>query len=487
MDLDLKHLVETITAEVVNRIEKSGSVKNDTSVKSKNPSPVALAVIGDGEEGFDDAFETVRDLFAGGLNCALAISERAGERMGEEGIKKISPSVRVVQKDVPAEIYGLLQETSLVIVPVLTLGDAFKISSLIGDTFVSKLVLQALFIGKKVVAAPDGIFLSLSMSSDKTQSSNPALNARLRERLDQLRQLGIEMVSLRNFREHLEEFFASSPSPSSEGVLTCSWSKEGICGGCGLCVQGVPENVEAIINAGASRVGASLGIKGQVDSAVAAMIDHTMLKPEVTRDQIIKLCEEARKYRFASVCINPIYVSLARDLLSGSPVKVCTVIGFPLGADTSVTKAMETRDAIANGADEVDMVINVGALKAGDYNLVRDDIKAVVASAGGRVVKVILETALLNDEEKRKACRLTKEAGADFVKTSTGFGPGGATVDDIALMREEVGKYMGVKASGGIRDYDQAMAMIKAGATRIGASASVAIVERSAKDKGDGY
>ncbi|MEQ8191835.1 MAG: deoxyribose-phosphate aldolase [Candidatus Eremiobacterota bacterium] len=219
---------------------------------------------------------------------------------------------------------------------------------------------------------------------------------------------------------------------------------------------------------------------------LAELIDHTLLKPDATKQEIIKLCEEARKYKFASVCINPTNVSLARDLLAGSPVKVCTVVGFPLGADTSVTKAMETRDAVANGADEIDMVINVGALKAGDYNLVLHDIKSVVDAAGGRLVKVILETALLNREEKIKACELSKEAGADFVKTSTGFGPGGATAEDIALMREVVGKYMGVKASGGIRDYKKTMEMVKAGATRIGASASVSIVENKAA-KGDGY
>jgi len=481
--MDLKQLVEAITKEVVNKLEV-----NAPSIKAEQisgNSPTGLVVLGGGEEGFDEAFHTLRAMMGQDCHCAWAISREAREKLGEEGLRKINPHVKNVEKDVTKEIFNMVKDVKAVIVPILTMSDAFKISSLIGDTFISKIVLQALYMGKKVVCAPDGIFLSLSMSSKESVCTNSRLDARLKERLDHLRRLGIELVPLKNFRDHLSELTASK-MPEKSG-LTCSWSKGGECGGCGLCVQGVPQNVEAIINAGASRVGASLGIKGQVDSAVASIIDHTMLKPEVTRDQIIKLCEEARKYKFASVCINPSYVSLARDLLAGSPVKVCTVIGFPLGADTSVTKAMETRDAIANGADEVDMVINVGALKAGDYELVRDDIKAVVASAGGRVVKVILETALLNDEEKRKGCRLTKEAGADFVKTSTGFGPGGATVEDIALMREEVGKYMGVKASGGIRDYDQAMAMIKAGATRIGASASVAIVERSVKNKGDGY
>ncbi|MHB2018212.1 MAG: deoxyribose-phosphate aldolase [Candidatus Xenobia bacterium] len=219
---------------------------------------------------------------------------------------------------------------------------------------------------------------------------------------------------------------------------------------------------------------------------MAEMIDHTLLKADATREQVIELCEEARKHSFASVCINPTYVSLAAERLKGSPVKVCTVIGFPLGATTTVVKAMETRDAIANGAQEIDMVINVGALKAKNYDLVQRDIEAVVQAARGALVKVILETALLNDEEKVRASELSRDAGADFVKTSTGFGPGGATDHDVALMRQTVGQFMGVKASGGIRDWPTAQKMVAAGATRIGASASVAIVKGETK-KGGGY
>ncbi|MGE5593306.1 MAG: deoxyribose-phosphate aldolase [Betaproteobacteria bacterium] len=211
---------------------------------------------------------------------------------------------------------------------------------------------------------------------------------------------------------------------------------------------------------------------------LAAMIDHTLLKPEATKDQIVKLCEEAVEFGFASVCINPTYVSLAADLLKNTPVKVCTVVGFPLGASTPLVKAMEARDAIAAGAREIDMVINVGALKSGDDDLVGRDIRAVVEAARGRaLVKVILETALLTDDEKVKACLIAKAEGADFVKTSTGFGPGGATVEDVRLMRKVVGNEMGVKASGGIRNLESARKMIEAGASRIGASASVAIVK----------
>ncbi|HOY68142.1 MAG TPA: deoxyribose-phosphate aldolase [Candidatus Ozemobacteraceae bacterium] len=213
---------------------------------------------------------------------------------------------------------------------------------------------------------------------------------------------------------------------------------------------------------------------------LARYIDHTLLKPTATTAEITKLCEEARQSRFASVCVNPAYVALAAKLLSGSGVMVCTVVGFPLGATSSFTKAMETRDAIANGADEIDMVINVGALKSKDFELVKNDIARVVEAANGHTVKVILETSLLTDEEKVKGCELSKAAGADFVKTSTGFSSGGATAADIALMRKTVGPNMGVKASGGIRDTQTAQQMVAAGATRIGASASVAIIRGDA-------
>ncbi len=211
---------------------------------------------------------------------------------------------------------------------------------------------------------------------------------------------------------------------------------------------------------------------------LARMIDHTLLKPDACEEGVRKLCQEALEYKFASVCINPGYVQLCADLLKGSEVKVCTVIGFPLGATTSDTKAFETRDAISKGAQEVDMVINVGKLKDKDLEYVKKDIEAVVNEAKGKALtKVIIETCLLNDEEKVTACKIAKEAGADFVKTSTGFSTGGATFEDIKLMRETVGANMGVKASGGVRSYEDTMKMIEAGATRIGASASIAICE----------
>lgn len=209
---------------------------------------------------------------------------------------------------------------------------------------------------------------------------------------------------------------------------------------------------------------------------LARFIDHTLLKPDASRLAIKQLCEEAREHRFQSVCVNPVHVSYAAELLEGSPVKVCTVIGFPLGASTSLMKVMEARDALVNGAQELDMVINIGALVEGDYARVLSDIKAVRDAAPGVVLKVILETGYLTKEQIVRACLLVRMAGADFVKTSTGFGPGGATVEDISLMRTVVGPEFGVKASGGVRDFATAQAMIKAGATRIGTSSGVAII-----------
>lgn len=211
---------------------------------------------------------------------------------------------------------------------------------------------------------------------------------------------------------------------------------------------------------------------------LAAMIDHTLLKPEATSGEIEALCKEAMEYGFKSVCINPGYVFLARNLLKGSRVKVCTVVGFPLGAITAKSKVFETDDAITNGAQEIDMVINIGRLKSGDHKMVREDIRGVVVTAQSKsvIVKVIIEACLLTDPEKEKACMLAKEAGTDFVKTSTGFSKSGATPEDVALMRRVVGNSVGVKAAGGIRSYDDAIRMIESGANRIGASAGIKII-----------
>jgi len=243
---------------------------------------------------------------------------------------------------------------------------------------------------------------------------------------------------------------------------------------CGRCAASAGASLSELKALGADRV--AVCAPAAKCASVARMVDHTLLKPSATQTEVAKLCEEARTHRFASVCVNPSYVAYSAQLLKGSDVKVCTVVGFPLGSTTPTVKGIEARDAIANGADEIDMVINVGALKSGNDALAFEDIKAVREATRGKILKVILETSLLSDEEKVRACALAKKAGADFVKTSTGFGGGGATVEDVRLMRQTVGPLMGVKASGGIRDAQAADAMIQAGATRLGTSASVAII-----------
>jgi deoxyribose-phosphate aldolase len=251
------------------------------------------------------------------------------------------------------------------------------------------------------------------------------------------------------------------------------------CASCGACVVRRPWSVRAMEGAGAMRVGASAGV-GAVPADLGKLIDHTLLKPEATRAEVVALCEEARQHRFASVCVNTTWVPLCKALLGGTDVMVCAVVGFPLGAMAPTAKAYEARDAVRQGAREIDMVINLGALKSGDYETVFEDICRVVKAAAPAGVKVILETSALGHDEKVIACALAKLAGAAFVKTSTGFGKGGATVEDVALMRAIVGGDVGVKASGGVRTAEDALRMAQAGANRIGASASVAIVTGAA-------
>ena len=258
------------------------------------------------------------------------------------------------------------------------------------------------------------------------------------------------------------------------------------CSSCGACVVRKPWSVRAIEAAGASRVGAPSGI-GKVDGDFARIIDHTLLKAEAQREDIVRLCEEARQHHFASVCVNTTWVGLAKALLSGSDVMVCCVVGFPLGAMSPGAKSYEARDAVRNGADEVDMVMNIGAMKSRDYETVFEDICRVVKASRPANVKVILECSSLTDEEKIIGCSLSKLAGAAFVKTSTGFAKGGATVDDVSLMRRVVGAEMGVKASGGVRSTEDAQRMTEAGATRIGASASIAIATGASSGKSSGY
>jgi deoxyribose-phosphate aldolase len=269
----------------------------------------------------------------------------------------------------------------------------------------------------------------------------------------------------------------------TEEVIAAQRSGGGSCACHAVRADCCPDRLRVVVDAGATRLG--LHATAGAAAGVSGMIDHTLLKPDATRQEIEKLCREAAEFHFATVCVNPVWVSLAAARLRGTGVGVCSVVGFPLGASSADVKNFETRRAIYDGATEIDMVINVGALKSGDLRTVERDIEAVTDPCRqcGIVSKVIIEAALLTDEEKVTACTLSKAAGADFVKTSTGFGPGGATAADVALMRRVVGAGMGVKAAGGVRDLEGLKAMVAAGASRVGASAGVKIVQESRGQK----
>jgi deoxyribose-phosphate aldolase len=279
-----------------------------------------------------------------------------------------------------------------------------------------------------------------------------------------------------------EEVVRYLGAPRNAEVHHAENSDSEICADCDLnCAEKCARKTRAVVEAGADRISCGPSIV-ELESGFASLIDHTLLKPDASRDDIRKLCEEAVRFGFASVCINPWNVPLAAELVRGSKVKVCTVIGFPLGATLSRVKIYEAEEAIKLGAQEVDMVINVGALKSGQDDIVQSDIRGVVDAAhrGGAICKVIFETSLLTVEEKVRAALASKRAGADFVKTSTGFSTGGATAEDVAIMRAIVGSEIGVKASGGVRTFEDLKKMVCAGATRIGASASVRIMEQAA-------
>jgi deoxyribose-phosphate aldolase len=277
----------------------------------------------------------------------------------------------------------------------------------------------------------------------------------------------VELIT-RRVEAELGKLRGSAPAATGEGRS---------CGACPARGQCDARAVTGAIDAGATRISATAGVDAPPCSHVAPLIDHTLLKPEATRDELRQVSEEAKRYGFATVCVNSANVRFVAQILDGSGVKPIAVVGFPTGAATASAKAYETREAVRNGAKEIDMVLNIGALKSKDYALVHADIAAVVDAAGKVPVKVILETSKLERDEKVIACAVSKAAGAAFVKTSTGFGGGGATAEDIALMRAIVGEDMGVKASGGVRSFEDAEAMVRAGANRIGTSSSIAIVK----------
>jgi len=466
--MDRTQLIELITAEVLNVVKDEGLTPSRGSATLVAPAPVPspspltgsyrrplLLVCGNALnkdnaiaffQKFRDKHPHVKCVLSHGAKHVFSDAKRpfAGFSLREED----------GDFDQQVETYD-----SLIVINT-TVNTVSKLASLIADTVATILVFKFLSQNKPVSLMLDGL---------EQWYFNQSIRQKVQADLAHLRDYGIGVCQCAELAGGV------SGAASAMGVSACTVTDPSLCEACGLCTVRASDRVLTILDVGAARVSQGPGARS-VGADIARLIDHTLLKAEATDDQIRKLCDEARANGFASVCVNPSKVKLAAEMLRGSSSMVCTVVGFPLGATTPATKAAETREAIANGADEIDMVINVGALKAKDYRTVKEDIEAVREASRGKTLKVIFETALLTDEEKKQACRISKEAGADFVKTSTGFGPGGATAHDIALMRKAVGPTMGVKASGGMRDLDTVRKMIEAGATRIGASASVAIV-----------
>ncbi len=479
-------VVRRIAAEVIRRLEsESGDVPAGSESSPRGGYRIregksALILLTGGDRQIDEALSQLERISEKSSQVTVVMSPSAQSIVGAPAVRRAAPSAQVLTEGSPD---SLLAGVEAVYLPNMSLNAASKIAALQGDSLVCILAIGALLRGLPVVAST-GSLLPGDLDEGRVPSG---LESRLARLLDELRSLGVQLSDAPfTMPSTLRATHESNFSGSALENGSCDQSTTGDCAACGLCIERTPQAVGALVSSGADRIGAAIGAK-PVTSELGGLIDHTLLKPDATEKDIRKLCDEARQHEFASVCVNPGWVGLAAELLKGTRVKVCTVVGFPLGATTPTAKAIETRDAIANGATEIDMVINVGALKSGNDELVRRDIEAVVDAARGKaIVKVILETALLTREEKVKACLLCKMAGADFVKTSTGFSTGGATTEDIALMRETVGPGMGVKASGGIRDRDTAEAMVAAGATRIGASASVAIATGT-KSSSKGY
>jgi len=449
--------------------------------------PCGLVLLTAGDASLDEVYRQLSLLTERTSKLLVYLSPSARKVLDLPAIRRSCPTAEFLPAEVTHDLRDLVEGCDAVYLPTLTLSTASKIAFLNGDTAASLMPIYALSRGKTVVVASNSVY--------GLRADLPPAPEGFRRRVDKifgnLTDLGVQVVDVGQLASRSAGAMAPAaarptasaiPSvtptfqraPQDASCMGCS-TQPGGCESCGQCAEKNISGVRSLVANGAQRIGATAGTR-VADRDLAGLIDHTLLKADATEADVRKLCDEARKYVFASVCVNPTNVALAARLLADSPVKVCTVIGFPLGATTPTAKAIETRDAIANGATEIDMVINVGALKSGDDDLVRRDISAVVeATRGQGIVKVILETALLSREEKIKACLLSKMAGADFVKTSTGFSTGGATAEDIALMRATVGPDMGIKASGGIKNAEDVQKMVAAGATRIGASASVSI------------
>ncbi len=482
--MDNKDLVARITTEVVKRLQMdSGTTTSQAPLVGRQIAPRGVLILLTGaNRNLDQVLHQIGEIDGCTQQLKVAFSDSAQSSIGLPAVRRVAPGAELLTS---GNIWKVLEGVDTVCLPAMSANLLSKIASFQSDSWIPILALSAMTKGLRVIGCADSL---LPVEIQLNRIPTP-IQRRLDSLMSTVQEMGLEICPVEQLITTVCALPVGAPKGGTPLLSTppkggCD-GVNGSCNACGHCVEYRKEDVKRIVSTGAERVAATVG--SPVAAELAPYIDHTLLKPDATEAQIRKLCEEARQYTFASVCVNPSWVALAAQLLQGCPVKVCTVIGFPLGATTPTTKAIETRDAIANGADEIDMVINVGALKSGNDALVREDIEAVVLAAKGpAIVKVILETALLTKEEKVKACLLSKMAGADFVKTSTGFVPGGATVEDIALMRETVGPDMGVKASGGIRDTKTANDMVAAGASRLGASASVAIVSGKAAT-GKGY
>lgn len=473
-------LIELITKEVLNVVKKTPAAAGAAAAA---PAPGSTASSSGGAcftgLGDDPLFVVTGNHL--GSKDAIRLWADLKKRFGKPSVLLSHAAVRLFE-DAKRPFAGFsldphardfaqrVSEFSSLVVINTSVNIVAKLAGLVADTPTTIALFNALKAGKPVVVTTDGLL---------PWYFNGAVTAKIQGHLKEIASYGIQVVGY--------DALCGEPRPAASAgapkhTLPTAETDCGDCSWAGHCARLCPDRVSAVVHQGAVRVA---GIKG-IDAPpreIGRMIDHTLLKADATETDVRKLCEEARAYNFASVCVNPSWVRLCKQLLAGTRVMVCTVVGFPLGATSSDAKAAETHQAIMDGADEIDMVVNVGALKAGDNAKVLEDIKAVVRAAAGHTVKVILETGLLNDEEKRRGCELSVDAGANFVKTSTGFGPGGATADDIALMRSVVGPKIGVKASGGVRDFETAQKMVAAGASRIGASASVAIVKGSRGEK----
>jgi deoxyribose-phosphate aldolase len=468
-------MIQKITEEVMKNLNQNQrisqtqkSINPPSLMKNSNSSlslkSTALILLCGGNREIPEVLRQIEMISKSHSNIFIVMTHAATKVIGIPEIRQASEGGTIITEYSAEYFDDILSNCDVIYVPILSLNTAAKVAALNADTLGTITMVFGLMYGKPVIAARDSIYCC-----QITPENIPSvMKNRINDIIGQLNGMGIKMVDIFHLTDH-QSFPSSLPQGSTFTIGSA---------GKNITIHGKSQVVvKALVNGGASRITSESGIDGY-DMEIASSIDHTNLHADATEEEIIKLCEEADMYKFASVCVNPTNVSLAAKYLKNSSVKVCTVIGFPLGATTPTVKAIETRDAIANGAEEVDMVINVGALKSGNDKLVREDIEAVVSAAAGRaIVKVILETALLTKEQIVKGSLLTKLGGADFVKTSTGFSTAGALVEDIALMRKTVGPEMGVKAAGGIRTHEVAEEMIKAGATRIGASASIAIVK----------